>query len=77
MAPQGHGVVVQGGDVGLAARQAHRHVTHLAVGAHAMVAVDVGRVWHGFLKGTDTHGWITFGRAGRKSDNHSGQEEKV
>lgn len=75
VALQGHRVVVEGGDVGLAARQAHGHVTHLAVGAHAVVAVDVGRVRHGFLKGTDTHGRITFGRAGRKSDN-SGQEKK-
>lgn len=55
VALQGHRVVVEGGDVGLAARQAHRHVTHLAVRAHAVVPVDVGRVRHGFLQGPHTH----------------------
>ena len=65
VALQRHRVVVEGGDVGLAARQAHRHVTHLAVRAHAVVPVDEGRVRHGFLKGTRTH-THTYTRAGRK-----------
>lgn len=55
VALHGHRVVVEGGDVGLAARQAHRHLTHLAVRAHAVVPVDVGRVRHGSLKDAHTH----------------------
>lgn len=42
VAVQRHGVMVQGGDIGLAAWQAGRHVSDAAVGAHAVVPVDVG-----------------------------------
>ena len=59
MAVQSHGVVVERGDVGLAARQAGRHVAGTTVGAHAVVAVDVGGVRDGFLQGSDTQGWKT------------------
>lgn len=55
MALQSHGIVVERGDVGLAARQTRRHVADLTVRAHTVVAVDVGGVWHGFLQQTHTH----------------------
>lgn len=62
----GHRVVVEGRHVGLAARQAHRHVTHLAVRAHAVLPVDVRRVRHGFLDGTHIHTHTPLEYVGRK-----------
>lgn len=55
MALQRHGVVVERGDVGLAARQAGGHVAGLAVCAHTVVAVDVWGIQHRFLQGSHTH----------------------
>lgn len=55
VAVQGHGVVVERGDVGLAARQAGGHVAGTTVRTHAVMSVDVGGIWHRFLWGSDTH----------------------
>ena len=56
VALQSHGIVVERRDVGQAAGQPHRHVAGLTVGAHTVVAVNVGGVRHRFLqKSTRTH----------------------
>lgn len=49
VAVQSHGIVVERGDVGLAARQADGHVTGTAVRTHTVVAVDVRGIRHRFL----------------------------
>lgn len=55
VAVQSHGVVVERGDVGLAARQAGGHVAGTTVRTHAVVSLDVGGIWHRFLQYTHTH----------------------
>lgn len=55
MALQSHCVVIERGDVGLAARQSGGHVTGLAVCANTVVAVDIGRIRHRFLQVTHVH----------------------
>lgn len=55
VALQSQRVVVERGDVGLAARQPGGHVAGLTVCTHAVVAVDVGGVRHRFLQGSHTH----------------------
>lgn len=61
VALQSQGIVVERGDVGLAARQAGGHVAGLTVCTHTVVAVDVGGIQHRFLQGshTHTHRWNT------------------
>lgn len=55
MAVQSHGIVVERGDVGLAARQAGSHVADTTVGTHAMVSMDVRGIRHRLLQGSHTH----------------------
>lgn len=55
VAVQSHGIVVERGDAGLAARQTGGHVAGTAVRTHTVVAVDVGGVRHRFLQGSHTH----------------------
>lgn len=55
MALQSQGIVVERGDVGLAARQAGSHVAGLTVCTHTVVAVDIRGIQHRFLQGSHTH----------------------
>lgn len=64
MAVQSHGIVVERGDVGLAARQAGGHVTGATVRAHTVVPVDVGGIWHRFLQGSHPHTYTYTHRGG-------------
>lgn len=50
MAVQGHWIVVERRDVGLAARQPGGHVTYTAVRAYTVMPLDVRRFRHWFLK---------------------------
>ena len=54
VAVQSHGVMVEGGDVGLAPRQAGRHLAGPIVRTHSVVTVDVGRIQYRFLQGSHT-----------------------
>lgn len=53
MALQSHGVVVERGDVGQAARQAGGHVAGPTICAHTVVAVDVGGIRYRSLQVTN------------------------
>lgn len=55
MALQSHGIVVERGDVRLAAGQPGGHVATAVVRAHTVVTVDVGGFWYRFLQGSHTH----------------------
>lgn len=63
VALQSHGIVVERGDVRLAAGQPGGHVATAVVRAHTVVTVDVGGFWYRLLQGSHTHihtqRWIT------------------